>query len=340
MKEYISILQHGNALTREQVRGACAWLVDAASSLDERADFLRALHDKGESPEEIAFFADALKGMAVPFPPDKHISSVPRIDVCGTGGDGKGFFNVSTSAMFVAAACGARVVKHGNRGITSKCGSADVLEALGVPIHQSPEQGAISLEQAGATFLFAQDYFSTFKGVAPVRKMLADEGIRTIFNIVGPLINPAHPEVQLVGVFSAELLEIYAESLIHLGRKRAWVVCSLAGEDELSIIAPTQVIEITNGVSRRFLLDPQDLGFKPCEESILVGGDATRNAAIIEGILQGEITGGRRDAVTLNAAAALVISGVESDLKQGIQSAEAALQDGRAMKVLERMRSV
>ncbi|MEO6052833.1 MAG: anthranilate phosphoribosyltransferase [Chthoniobacterales bacterium] len=339
MKDLIATLREGGSLDPEQVHAACLWLVDEKNDVAERADFLRALHEKGESPEEVAGFVNILKEMSLPFPSDKQAHSIPRIDVCGTGGDGKDYFNVSTSAMFAAAACGARVVKQGNRSVTSQCGSADVLEALGVSIHLSAEAAMNCLDQTGAVFLFARDYYPAFRAVTPVRQLLAAQGIRTIFNIVGPLINPADPDCQLVGVFSEGLMDIYAQSLIRLGRKRAWVVCGNTNEDEISITAPTRVIEIVNGFSRDFTIDPLDLGFEKCDGSIMVGGDAARNACIIEGILKGKITDARRDAVILNAAAAVVISGIATDMEAGIQKVRKSIEDGLAMRVLERMRS-
>ncbi|MEO6847185.1 MAG: anthranilate phosphoribosyltransferase [Chthoniobacterales bacterium] len=338
MKELTDILRKGNSLTPEEIREACKLLLDETRDIQQRADFLHALHTKGETAQEIACFADTMLEMAVPFPLDKKKLAGPLIDVCGTGGDGKDFFNVSTCVMFVVAACGAKVVKHGNRSVSSQCGSADVLEAMGVPIHRSPEEALLCLERCGAVFLFASDYYPVFKAVAPVRKMLGGQGIRTVFNILGPLINPAVPDYQLVGIFSSTLLEVYASTLSKLGRKRAWVVCGKNGEDEISITGETDAAETQGDTPRKFVISPKDLGFAKVEESTLYGGDAKQNALVLEGILNGSIEDGRRDIVSINAGAALVIAGIASDLGEGILLAKKALCDGSAWNVLKAMR--
>jgi anthranilate phosphoribosyltransferase len=194
------------------------------------------------------------------------------------------------------------------------------------------------MERCGAVFLFASDYYPVFKAVAPVRKMLGGQGVRTVFNILGPLINPAVPDYQLVGIFSSELLDVYADTLSKLGRKRAWVVCGKNGEDEISITGETDVTEMQNGISRRFAISPLDLGFGKIQESTLYGGDARQNAGVLEGILNGTIQDGRRDIVLINAGAALLIAGIAKDLAEGIHFAKKAIDNGAAGNVLTGMR--
>ena len=228
------------------------------------------------------------------------------LDVCGTGGDRAGLFNVSTAVMLVAAACGARVVKHGNRGVTSKCGGADVLEALGVRIDLPPEA---ALDAAGCCFLFAPLYHPAFKAVAPVRKALAEEGSATIFNLFGPLLNPARPDFQLAGVFDRKLLPLYAETFRLLGRKRGWAVHGSGGLDEVSTLGPSEVHAVEDGAMRRFSIRPEALGMGLAEIEDLRGGDARKNAELLEEILLGRERGPKRDIVVLNAACALVVAG-------------------------------
>jgi anthranilate phosphoribosyltransferase len=338
MDASISRLREGKHLGEHEIREACEWLLDEKVPVEQRAEFLRLLHEKGEAADEIAFFADELMTHAVPFPLDPASLDGPLIDVCGTGGDGKHYFNVSTCVMFVTAACGAKVAKHGNRSITSQCGGADVLEALGVKINRTPADAVECLKRSGAVFLFAPEYHPAFKAVAPVRKALAEKKQRSIFNILGPLLNPARPDFQLAGIFSASLLEIYAKSLIRLGRRRAWAVSGGGGEDEISMTDPTEIVEAIGESSRRFSLSPEDVSLKKCESEILLGGNAAQNAGIVEDILGGKITDGRRDIVVLNTAAALVVAEIAKDVRSGITLATEAIAKGEAREVLKRMR--
>ena len=325
-------LQSGGELTRDDVSFACDHLFDEAIAFSLRADFLRALHIKGESPVEIAAFVEVLLARGV-----RPELGDGLLDVCGTGGDRAGLINVSTAVMFLAAACGARVVKHGNRGITSKCGGADVLEALGIPLDLPPEK---ALEKAGCCFLFAPLYHPAFKVVAPVRRALAEEGSATIFNLLGPLLNPAGPTFQLAGVFDPKLLPVYAETFRLLGRQRAWAVHGSGGLDEVSTLGPSEVEALEFGGRRRFLIEPQSFGFPSPIADELRGGDAQQNARSLEGILGGSERGPKRDIILLNAACALVVAGISGDLVTALEKAGEALDSGLAYLVLSRLRQV
>jgi anthranilate phosphoribosyltransferase len=324
-------LRLGHELTSSDVVTACEFLFDENIELSERANFLRALHAKGETASEVAAFVDVLLSRS-----RQTLLGPGLLDVCGTGGDRAGVFNVSTAVMFVATACGARVVKHGNRGITSKCGGADVLEALGVRIDLPPE---IALEAAGCCFLFAPLFHPAFKTVAPVRKVLAEEGSATIFNLLGPLLNPARPEFQLAGVFDGKLLPLYAEAFKLLGRKRGWAVHGSGGLDEVSTLGPSEIHALEDGAIRQFVIRPEDLNFVPARIKDLRGGEAQQNAAYLEAILLGEDAGPRRDMVVLNAACALVVAGLSHDLRRAVALAANALDNGSAYDVLQRLRS-
>lgn len=319
-------------LNEAEILTACDELLDDKIPLAVRADFLRALHLKGETPGEIAFFIRVLLRRALR-PNVGH----GVLDVCGTGGDKAGLFNVSTAVMFVAAACGARVVKHGNRGITSKAGGADVLEALGVRLDLPPRE---SLEAAGCAFLFAPHYHPAFKAVAPVRKALAEEGTPTVFNAIGPLLNPAVPDYQLAGVFAERLLTIYAEVFRLLGRKRAWVAHGAGGLDEVSTLGPTAVHAMENGHIRTFIIDPLEFGISHAHLDDLRGDDAIHNAALLEDLLAGRDDSPRRDIVVLNAACALVVAEVSPDLPAALEKVNEALDTGAASVVLERLRAL
>jgi anthranilate phosphoribosyltransferase len=323
-------LQRGGDLTRDEILAACESLLDESVALPVRADFLRALHMKGETPSEIAAFVDVLLARSV-----RPALGEGLLDVCGTGGDKAGLFNVSTAVMFVVAACGARVVKHGNRGITSKCGGADVLEALGIPLDLSPRA---ALDAAGCCFLFAPLYHPSFKAVAPVRKALAEEGKATIFNLLGPLLNPAHLDFQLAGVFEPKLLPLYAEAFRLLGRARGWTVHGAGGLDEVSTLGTSEIYAVEAGTMRRFSIQPEVLGLAPAVIADLQGGDARKNAELLEEILRGRERGPKRDIVVLNAACALVVAGLCRDLSTGMAMAGSALDSGSAHAVLIRLR--
>lgn len=343
MDALIQHLKQGLELSGREIDVAAALLFDAEVALPKKAELLRALSAKGETPAEIAGFVEAFLTHAV----DPGISDLelegPTLDVCGTGGDQLDLFNVSTTAMFVAAAAGAVVVKHGNRGITSKSGGADVLEALGIRIDLPPDRFRECLRSAGIGFLFAPNYHPAFKAVAEVRKTLAQEGVRTIFNLIGPLLNPARPECQLVGVFNRELAPAFAEILQRLGRDSAWVVHGTTGDgrsvDEVSLMGSTRICK--SGAYQDIEdeeVRPRDFGMTHAEVDELKGGDARTNAAILRAILMGEETGPKRDMVLLNAGAAIACCGLADDMDAGIQLARSLIDDGSAYERLRLFR--
>jgi anthranilate phosphoribosyltransferase len=341
-----ALIQHLEAhqeLSPREVAVAADLLLDPAAPDERKERLLKALSRKGETPAEIAAFVEAFLEHAV----DPHVGLLdldgPTLDVCGTGGDQLDLFNVSTTAMFVAAAAGAVVVKHGNRGITSKSGGADVLEALGIRIELPPEGFRHCLEQAGLGFMFAPNYHPAFKAVAPVRKHLASQGIKTIFNLIGPLLNPAKPQCQLVGVFNRELCPAFAEILQRLGRESAWAVHGTTGDgrsvDEVSLMGSTRICKA--GLYQDLEdeeIQPRDFGLKHAEVADLRGGDAATNAAILEAILAGDETGPRRDMVVLNAAAALACAGLADHIGDAIDLARAVIDDGAALEKLRLLR--
>jgi anthranilate phosphoribosyltransferase len=332
-----AVVLSGSPLSSAQIAQACGELLDEAVPLETRAGFLKALHARGETPEEVAGFVSVLLDRArlVPF------SGENCLDVCGTGGDKAGLFNVSTAVMLVAAACGARVVKHGNRGITSKSGGADVLEALGVRIDLPPESAAAALESAGCCFLFAPLYHPAFQAVAPVRKFLAERGETSIFNMLGPLLNPACPSFQLAGVFDERLLSVYPRVFSLLGRKRSWAVHGTGplALDEISPLGVTRVSAWEDGVLREFQIDPEEIGIRDVRAGDLVGGDAAVNAGIISDIVAGNLRNGARTIVQMNSGAALVVAGISPDLAAGWKHAGEALDNGAARDVLDRLRA-
>lgn len=333
-------LRSGEDLPPAAIEAACEHLLDDSASLETRADFLRALAQKGETPAEVAAFVKALLDRAVrpPLPGNTFL------DVCGTGGDKAGFFNISTAVMFAVAACGVRVVKHGNRGITSKSGGADVLEALGVKIDIPPDAVAQALDAAGCCFLFAPLYHPAFKAVAPVRKALAAEGVTTIFNLLGPLLNPARPDYQLAGVFDPRRLPLYAEVFILLGRKKALAIHGSGPGamrlDEVSTLGPTDVFTVQGASIAHSVVDIRDLGLSQSSADALLGGDAPQNAEILTGILTGSDTGPRRDIVIANAAMALIAADAEKDLSTAIGRCREVLSNGAAFTCLEQLRSI
>lgn len=337
-------VRSGGELSNEEVSNATAILLDEAAGEIEKADFLAALADKGETPAEIAFFVNEFLSHAVRPDLDPARIGKPLLDVCGTGGDKLNLFNVSTTSVFLLAAAGVAVVKHGNRGITSKSGGADALEALGIRIDLSPEQFIQCVEEVGAGFLFAPHYHPAFKAVVPVRKRLAEQGQRSIFNILGPLLNPVRPDFQLIGVFDAALCPVFAEILQRLGRKRAWAVHGSAGEaggmDELSTLGSTEVWETAGQEAppSSFTISPSDLGISSPSLEDLQGGGAEENAKLISQILSGQESGPKRDLVCLNSAAGLAITGKASDLEAGWKLANEMIDSGAAESVLNQWR--
>lgn len=326
----------GNILNEEEIRVACESLLDESIPVETRAAFLSGLRRRGESASEVAAFVQVLLDRARPLP----FSGEGCLDVCGTGGDKAGLFNVSTAVMLVAAACGARVVKHGNRAITSKSGGADVLEALGVTIDLPPDAAAAALASAGCCFLFAPSYHPAFRAVAPVRKFLADRGETSVFNLLGPLLNPARPSYQLAGVFNPRLLRIYPKVFELLGRRTAWAVHG-GGEtplDEVSPFAPTTVAAWQEGQIREFQISPSEFPIGEIAIPEIQGGSAAQNARIISDILAGSLKNGARTIVQMNTAAALVVSAQAPNLMTGWHMAGDAMDSGRALDVLHRLR--
>jgi anthranilate phosphoribosyltransferase len=338
MRELIGQLQNGRDLDAAQVEHAVAALTSGDIEDALKAEFLQALRAKGETANEIAAFVQALLARAVDPGLDPARLSGPMIDVCGTGGDKLELFNVSTAVMFVLAAGGACVVKHGNRAITSKCGGADVLEELGVKIDLAPADLRRCVETHGLGFIFAPAYHPAFKAIAPVRKILAAQGIPTIFNLLGPLLNPARPPYQLVGVFSPVLLPKYAEALAVLGRAHAWAVHG-RGMDELSLAGPSAVCEVVDGIIRERTVDPAALGLASSSIEELRGGGRAENAAILVAILDGTDHGPKRDLVLLNAAAGFVITRLAPDLAAGLALARAQIASGSALAKLRALQS-
>jgi anthranilate phosphoribosyltransferase len=343
VRELTQLLDTGTDLTDDAVERAAAALLSGETGDAEKADFLIALRKKGETAGEMAAFVRAFLDRAVDPALDPARLPGPMLDVCGTGGDQMHLFNISTTSIFVLAAGGAAVVKHGNRGITSKCGGADVLEALGIRIDLAPPELKRCVEETGLGFLFAPSYHPAFKAVAPVRRMLAGRGITSVFNLLGPLLNPARPARQLIGVFSKEMLPNFAHVLALLRRECAWAVNGSAGErgsiDELSTAGPTEIHKVRLGsVSAVETLLPEHAGLATASIDELRGGDCAVNAATLRGILDGGIVGPKREIVLLNAAAGFVIAGLAPDLVAGIHHAREAIDSGRALARLETLR--
>ncbi len=334
MQDLIQHLAAGKDLTARLIAEATAFLADPKPAAETKAAFLKALSAKGETPDEIAGFVNEFLKLAVDPGIDPSKLPGPMLDVVGTGGDKLNLFNISTTAMFILAGGGVCMVKHGNRGITSKSGGADVLEALGVKIDLPPEKLARCVEEVGAGFVFAPLYHPAFAAVKEARVLLALEGQRSIFNILGPLLNPVRPEHQLVGVFDKTLTEPFGKILKKLGRKTAWVVHGNAsdakGMDELSTMGSNSVMILADGKLTSMKLDPLAYGFAKPKLSDLAGGDAVLNANILEGILAGQVKGAKRDIAVLNAAAGFVITGKAADIAEGKQLAEDVLDRGAA----------
>jgi anthranilate phosphoribosyltransferase len=330
----------GQPLTDSQIAGAVVALTDLGLPPEPKADFLTALAQKGETPDEIAGFARELRALSTPVPLDAATRSGEILDVCGTGGDRLNTFNISTTVALVCAAAGVVVAKHGNRAITSKSGSADVLEALGIPVDQTPEQAAASLAEHGFAFLFAPKFHPAFKAIGPARKLCAERGQRTLFNFLGPLLNPAQPTAQLVGVPRPALCEPVAHTLQSLGLRRAMVVSgevtadSIEGTaylDELSTLGVNHTAEFHQ--DRGFNVaswSPTGFPLQSATLADLAGGDAAANAKIVRRLLRGEERGPKRDAVLLNAGAALLLAGRADSITAGWELAAQVLDDGRA----------
>jgi anthranilate phosphoribosyltransferase len=341
MVSLIGKIKAGNDLSALDVQEAAAFLLSDSIEANTKADFLTALHNKGESANEIASFVRVLLERAVPL--EIKDASGPVIDVCGTGGDGINLFNVSTAVTFVLAAGGATVVKHGNRGVTSRSGSADVLEALGVAIDLEPDELSECINRVGCGFVFARIYHPAFRALAEMRQQLALKHQRTIFNLLGPLVNPARPKRQLLGVFSPRLTRLFADVLRQLECERAWIVSGTAADslslDDVSTIGPTTIVEVNRGKITSAVLDTRWLGIPEATLSELTGGDAKTNAQIILQIFEGAETGPKRDLVVANAAAGFVVAGLANEMNGGIAMAREQIASGRALEKLRALRN-
>jgi anthranilate phosphoribosyltransferase len=326
----IDALASGHDLPADQAAAVLAEIMAGDASEVETAAVLIALRTKGETVPEIVGLARTMRALAKPV----ECSRGDLVDTAGTGG-GRQTFNVSTTAALIAAGAGCAVAKHGNRSNTSKCGSADLLEALGVNIEIEPEQVGRCIDDVGFGFMFAPRHHAAMKHVMPARKAL---GVRTIFNFLGPLTNPAGANRQLLGVADRRYQETIAEALIGLGSERALVVSAEDGLDELSLAARTRVIEVAEGRTSEWFAEPGQFGLAPAELDRVAGGTPEENAAVSRAVLAGE-PGPHRDLVLLNAAAALYVGGLAADLEEGVGKAAEAIDSGAAAKVLERLQA-
>src|SRR5262245_51703213 len=318
-------------LTEQEARGAMEEIMAGQATDAQIAGFLTALRMKGETAPELIGFARVMREKAEPLW-DGQVLEV--LDTAGTGGDRSGTFNISTAAAFVAAGAGIRVAKHGNRSATSRCGSADVMEALGIDIQMDTDRLCRAINDVGIGFLFAQRFHTSMKHVMPARTQLK---VRTVFNILGPLANPAYACFQVVGVSSPDLLELMANALHGLGLKHAFVVHGANGLDEVSIASRSYVVEIRGDEIRQFIMSPEDFGIASAKIDSILGGDASENAKIIESVLNGE-SGPRRDVVLLNAAPALVAAGAATTWRDGIRLAGESIDSGAAWKKVQELR--
>jgi anthranilate phosphoribosyltransferase len=326
-------LLQGTSLSTEQATALMqAWLAEALEPVNTGA-LLAALRAKGVNGEELAAMAAVLR-QACPLPGPRP--DLPLVDTCGTGGDGANTFNISTAVAFVAAACGAHVAKHGNRSASGKVGSADVLEAAGLNLKAPAEQVIAALEPAGVTFLFAPGWHPALVGLAPLRRAL---GVRTVFNLLGPLVNPLRPETQVLGVGAADLLDPMAEALARLGLQRAVVVHGHGGLDEASLSGPSELRLIEAGAVRSETLEPAAVGLTPAPMQALVGGELDCNRAILEAVLQGRASDAQRDVVALNAALVLWASGLADTVAAAVPMALEAMASGAAWQRFQRLRS-
>ncbi len=316
----------GHPLTEDEMAAALGAIMDGQAHDAQVGALLTALRLRGETPEEILGAVRAMRARAVPV--DVRTGGRPLLDTAGTGGDGQGTFNISTAVAFVCAAGGVAVAKHGNRAVSSRVGSADVLEALGVRLTLAPEAVARCVEEVGVGFLFAPAHHAALRHAAPARRAL---GFRTLLNLLGPMTNPAGATHQLVGLFDASRLEVVAQVLGRLGAERALVVHGRDGMDELSTAAPTDAVEWHAGATRRHVFHPDALGLSPPDPGALAGGDAARNAAILRDILGGA-AGPGADVVALNAGAALWIAGRADDLPDGLTLARELLASGEPLR--------
>lgn len=326
IKDYKKLLEGKKNLSIEEAEKLLDVLMEEESSSEEIGEVLRLLAAKGETIDEIVGFIQGMKERML------AVDVNGALDIVGTGGDGSNSFNISTTSALVVAGCGGLVAKHGNRAASSKCGSADVLEALGVNINLTPEKAESVLNKVGMVFLFAPAFHPAMKKVGPVRKELK---IRTIFNYLGPFLNPAKVKRMLLGTANLELAEKFLEIARKLNFEHLIIVTSNDGMDEISIGDTTTAFELKKGEVRKFVIDPQELGFKKYSKEDLVGGDAKENAQIVRDILSNKDKGAKREAVILNSAFGLLVSGSVENIEDGIRLATQSIDSGKALKVLE-----
>ncbi|MBV8396094.1 MAG: anthranilate phosphoribosyltransferase [Actinobacteria bacterium] len=329
IQEALTQLLDGHDLSRDEARRVMDQIMSGEATPAQIGGFLVALRLKGETADEIAGCAEAMRAHVLPVRPARE----DLVDTAGTGGDGGKTFNISTAAALVAAAAGAGVAKHGNRSVSSQAGSADVLEELGFDLELAPERIAQSIDELGFGFMFAPTHHPSMRHAAPVRRELA---ARTVFNVLGPLTNPAGARAQVVGVYSPLLVPVIADVLAALGARRAFVVHGAGGIDELSPAGPNLVCEVVDGSVRRREIDPLDLGVGRCDPDELRGGTAADNAVSIREVLAGA-RGGRRSAILLNAAGAIAAGGHAEDLREGLELAREALDSGAAAERLDQL---
>ena len=327
MQDALAVVTQGGHLSRGEAAEVMTAIMSGNATHAQMGALLAALRLRGETVDEITGMAETMRRFAVKVSPTRR----PLLDTCGTGGDHSGTFNISTTAAFVAAGAGVAVAKHGNRSASSRCGSADVLEALGVAIDLPPEAVAACIDEIGVGFLFARALHGAMKHVAPVRQELR---VRTVFNLLGPLTNPAEADAQMMGVFDPVHVEPVAHVMRGLGVRHAFVVSGLDGLDEISLSGPSRVAELKHGKVVVFEVSPEDFGFARVDRAFLHGGDPAENAGILRAILSGE-RGPRRDAVVLNTAPGLVAAGIAEDIPQGIVRAAESLDSGAALAKLE-----
>ncbi len=327
LKPFLAKIVERNHLTTEESYKAMDCIMSGNATEAQIASFLTGLRMNGETPEEITGFAKVMRAKAAVVPEETE-----AIDIVGTGGDLANSFNISTTSSFVIAAAGAKVAKHGNRSVSSKSGAADVLESLGAKIGLSPEEGRQCLEDIGVAFLFAQTHHGSMKYAGPVRAQL---GVRSVFNILGPLANPAMTNYIVLGVYEEELLEPMAEVLRNLGVKHALIVFGDDRLDELSISSTSSVCEIKDGEITKYKIDPRELGLSLYSKDDIVGGTADENAVITRDVLEGKEQGAKRDIVLLNAGAALYTIGKAATMKEGVELARQAINSGRALEKLD-----
>ena len=343
MQSLTSKIKAGRDLDGGDISYAVSMLLSEQVPDALKAEFLIALHGKGETADELVNFARRLMERAIDPMIDPANLAGPLLDVCGTGGDGFDSFNVSTTIMFILAAGDVVVVKHGSRSVTGSCGSADVLEKLGVEIHLTPEELRECIKRLGFGFIYARQFHPAFKAIAEMRKRLAGEKTRTIFSLLGPLLNPARPSRQLLGVFEPRLTTVMAEALRQLGRERAWVVHGTTesgkGMDDISTNGVTIVADLANGRISSAVMDMRWLGVPESALADLAGGEAQSNAAILEGILSGELKGPKRDLAVVNAAAGFVVADRVRDMSEGIALAQEQIDSGRALEKLRALQS-